>query len=93
MGRIDVALLAAPGNDINLGWRSSARVNPRRAPGRRRAQLALDPTAGDPLGTKSGGEGSISPAAAAAVIDALAGALNSYSIDHIDMPATPLGTP
>jgi len=54
--------------------------------------LASSSTAGDPLGSKGGGEGGITPAAAA-VINALAGALEGYSIDRIDMPATPLGTP
>ena len=52
-------------------------------------ELALDPTAGNPLGIKGGGEGGITPAAAA-VINALADALRDYGIDHIDMPATPL---
>jgi carbon-monoxide dehydrogenase large subunit len=52
----------------------------------------LDPTAGNPVGIKGGGEGGIAPAATA-VIHALAGALQSYSIAHIDMPATRLGTP
>jgi carbon-monoxide dehydrogenase large subunit len=52
-------------------------------------ELALDPTAGNPLGIKGGGEGGITPAPAA-VINALADALHDYGIDHIDMPATPL---
>jgi carbon-monoxide dehydrogenase large subunit len=52
-------------------------------------ELALDPTAGNPLGIKGGGEGGITPAAAA-VINALADALAEFGIDHIDMPATPL---
>jgi carbon-monoxide dehydrogenase large subunit len=52
-------------------------------------ELALDPTAGNPLGIKGGGEGGITPAPAA-VINALADALGEYGIDHIDMPATPL---
>jgi carbon-monoxide dehydrogenase large subunit len=52
-------------------------------------ELALDPTGGNPLGIKGGGEGGITPAAAA-VINALADALRDYGIDHIDMPATPL---
>ena len=52
-------------------------------------ELALDPTSGNPLGIKGGGEGGITPAAAA-VINALADALKDYGIDHIDMPATPL---
>jgi carbon-monoxide dehydrogenase large subunit len=51
--------------------------------------LALDPTAGNPLGIKGGGEGGITPAPAA-VINALVDALTEFGIDHIDMPATPL---
>jgi len=52
-------------------------------------ELALDPTAGNPLGIKGGGEGGITPAPAA-VINALVDALGEFGIDHIDMPATPL---
>jgi carbon-monoxide dehydrogenase large subunit len=52
-------------------------------------ELALDPTAGNPLGTKGGGEGGITPAPAA-VINALADALAEFGVDHIDMPATPM---
>jgi carbon-monoxide dehydrogenase large subunit len=52
-------------------------------------ELALDPTAGNPLGIKGGGEGGITPAPAA-VINALVDALKDFGIDHIDMPATPL---
>jgi carbon-monoxide dehydrogenase large subunit len=52
-------------------------------------ELALDPTAGNPLGIKGGGEGGITPAPAA-VINALVDALKELGIDHIDMPATPL---
>jgi aerobic carbon-monoxide dehydrogenase large subunit len=52
-------------------------------------ELVLDPTAGNPLGIKGGGEGGITPAPAA-VINALVDALKGYGIDHIDMPATPL---
>jgi carbon-monoxide dehydrogenase large subunit len=52
-------------------------------------ELALDPTAGNPLGIKGGGEGGITPAPAA-VINALVDALKEFGIDHIDMPATPL---
>jgi carbon-monoxide dehydrogenase large subunit len=52
-------------------------------------ELALDPTVGNPLGVKGGGEGGITPAPAA-VINALADALREYGIDHVDMPATPL---
>jgi aerobic carbon-monoxide dehydrogenase large subunit len=52
-------------------------------------ELALDPTAGNPLGIKGGGEGGITPAPAA-VINALVDALSEFGVDHIDMPATPL---
>jgi carbon-monoxide dehydrogenase large subunit len=52
-------------------------------------ELALDPTAGNPLGIKGGGEGGITPAPAA-VINALVDALKEYDIDHLDMPATPV---
>jgi carbon-monoxide dehydrogenase large subunit len=52
-------------------------------------ELALDPTAGNPLGIKGGGEGGITPAPAA-VINALVDALKEFGIDHVDMPATPL---
>jgi carbon-monoxide dehydrogenase large subunit len=52
-------------------------------------ELALDPTAGNPLGIKGGGEGGITPAPAA-VINALVDALKEYGIDHVDMPATPV---
>jgi carbon-monoxide dehydrogenase large subunit len=52
-------------------------------------ELALDPTAGNPLGIKGGGEGGITPAPAA-VINALVDALKDYGIDHVDMPATPV---
>ena len=52
-------------------------------------ELSLDPTAGNPLGIKGGGEGGITPAPAV-VINALVDALKEFGIDHIDMPATPL---
>jgi len=51
-------------------------------------ELALDPTAGNPLGIKGGGEGGITPAPAV-VINALVNALEDFGIDHVDMPATP----
>jgi carbon-monoxide dehydrogenase large subunit len=51
-------------------------------------ELALDPTAGNPLGIKGGGEGGITPAPAV-VINALVDALRDFGIDHIEMPATP----
>jgi carbon-monoxide dehydrogenase large subunit len=52
-------------------------------------ELALDPTAGNPLGIKGGGEGGITPAPAA-VINALVDALAEFGIDHVDMPASPV---
>jgi carbon-monoxide dehydrogenase large subunit len=52
-------------------------------------ELALDPTAGNPLGIKGGGEGGITPAPAV-VINALVDALKEFGVDHVDMPATPL---
>src|SRR5258708_1903528 len=52
-------------------------------------ELALDPTAGNPLGIKGGGEGGLTPAPAA-VINALVDALKEFGIDHVDMPATPI---
>ena len=51
-------------------------------------ELTEDPTSGNPLGVKGGGEGGITPAPAA-VINAVVHALRDYGIDHIDMPATP----
>lgn len=51
--------------------------------------LAEDPTKGNPLGVKGGGEGGIVPATAA-VINALCDALGAYGVTDIPMPATPL---
>jgi aerobic carbon-monoxide dehydrogenase large subunit len=51
-------------------------------------ELTEDPTSGNPLGIKGGGEGGITPAPAA-VINALVHALQDYGVEHIDMPATP----
>ena len=51
-------------------------------------ELAEDPTKGNALRVKGGGEAGITPSPAAlinAVMDALAG----FSIEHLDMPATP----
>jgi carbon-monoxide dehydrogenase large subunit len=46
------------------------------------------PTAGNPLGVKGGGEGGTTPAMAA-IINAIADALEEFGVDHIDLPATP----
>jgi carbon-monoxide dehydrogenase large subunit len=50
--------------------------------------LAEDPTAGNALRVKGGGEAGITPALAAA-INAVVDALSDYGVDHIEMPATP----
>jgi aerobic carbon-monoxide dehydrogenase large subunit len=53
--------------------------------------LVEDPTQGNPLRVKGGGESGITPALAAtmnAVVDALAG----LGLEHVDMPATPART-
>jgi carbon-monoxide dehydrogenase large subunit len=51
-------------------------------------ELAEDPTKGNPLRVKGGGEAGITPALAV-VMNAVMDALSVYGIDHIDMPATP----
>ena len=50
--------------------------------------LTEDPTAGNPLRVKGGGEAGITPALAV-VMNAVMDALKDYGVDHIDMPATP----
>jgi carbon-monoxide dehydrogenase large subunit len=51
-------------------------------------ELAEDPTSGNPLKVKGGGEAGITPALAV-FINAIVDALSPYGIEHIDMPATP----
>jgi len=51
-------------------------------------ELAEDPTYGNPLRVKGGGEAGITPALAV-VMNAVMDALKDYNIEHIDMPATP----
>ena len=51
-------------------------------------ELAEDPTAGNPLKVKGGGEAGITPALAV-VTNAIVDALSVYGIEHIEMPATP----
>jgi carbon-monoxide dehydrogenase large subunit len=48
---------------------------------------AEDPTPGNPLRVKGGGESGITPAPAA-VINAVIDALSPFGIEHLDMPAT-----
>jgi aerobic carbon-monoxide dehydrogenase large subunit len=51
-------------------------------------ELAEDPTAGNPLKVKGGGEAGITPALAV-IGNAIVDALSLYGIEHIEMPATP----
>jgi carbon-monoxide dehydrogenase large subunit len=50
--------------------------------------LTEDPTKGNPLRVKGGGEAGITPALAA-ITNAVVDALSVYGIEHMDMPATP----
>jgi aerobic carbon-monoxide dehydrogenase large subunit len=50
--------------------------------------LTEDPTHGNPLRVKGGGEAGITPALAV-VMNAIMDALKDHGVDHIDMPATP----
>jgi carbon-monoxide dehydrogenase large subunit len=50
--------------------------------------LTEDPTSGNPLRVKGGGEAGITPALAV-VMNAIMDALKDYGITHLDMPATP----
>jgi carbon-monoxide dehydrogenase large subunit len=50
--------------------------------------LAEDPTKGNPLRVKGGGEAGITPALAV-IMNAVVDALSPYGIEHMDMPATP----
>jgi carbon-monoxide dehydrogenase large subunit len=49
--------------------------------------LTEDPTSGNPLRIKGGGEAGITPALAAAM-NALIDALRERDVEHMDMPAT-----
>jgi carbon-monoxide dehydrogenase large subunit len=51
-------------------------------------ELVEDPTYGNPLRVKGGGESGITPALAT-VSNAIADALSPYGIEHIELPATP----
>ncbi|MDB5570551.1 MAG: xanthine dehydrogenase [Hyphomicrobiales bacterium] len=51
-------------------------------------QLAEDPTKGNPLRIKGGGEGGTTPAPAA-IMNAVCDALSVLGVRHFDMPATP----
>jgi aerobic carbon-monoxide dehydrogenase large subunit len=51
-------------------------------------ELAEDPTKGNPLRVKGGGEAGITPALAT-IMNAVVDALSVHGIEHMDMPATP----
>jgi carbon-monoxide dehydrogenase large subunit len=51
-------------------------------------ELTEDPTKGNPLRVKGGGEAGITPALAV-TMNAVMDALKDYGIEHMDMPATP----
>jgi carbon-monoxide dehydrogenase large subunit len=53
-----------------------------------RVELSEDPTAGNPLRIKGGGESGITPCLAA-IMNAIVDALSIYDIEHLEMPATP----
>ena len=50
--------------------------------------LTEDPTKGNPLRVKGGGEAGITPALAV-VMNAIMDALKDFGVTHMDMPATP----
>jgi carbon-monoxide dehydrogenase large subunit len=50
--------------------------------------LVEDPTAGNPLRVKGGGEAGITPSLAV-IMNAVVDALSVYGIEHLEMPATP----
>src|ERR1700716_286850 len=50
-------------------------------------ELAEDPTSGNPLKVKGGGEAGITPALAV-ICNAIVDALSVYGIEHVEMPAT-----
>ncbi len=50
--------------------------------------LTEDPTAGNELRVKGGGEAGITPSSAV-LINAVIDALADFGVEHIDMPATP----
>jgi carbon-monoxide dehydrogenase large subunit len=53
-----------------------------------RVDLVEDPTSGNPLRVKGGGESGITPALAT-TMNAIVDALSEFGVEHIDMPATP----
>ena len=53
-----------------------------------KVELAEDPTSGNPLRVKGGGEAGITPALGV-IINAVVDALSEHGVEHIEMPATP----
>ena len=51
-------------------------------------ELTEDPTTGNPLGIKGGGEAGVTPSPAA-IVNAICDALRPYGVTDIEMPATP----
>jgi carbon-monoxide dehydrogenase large subunit len=51
-------------------------------------ELTEDPTKGNALRVKGGGEAGITPSSAV-LMNAVMDALSGFGIEHIDMPATP----
>jgi carbon-monoxide dehydrogenase large subunit len=51
-------------------------------------ELTEDPTAGNVLRVKGGGEAGITPSSAV-LMNAVMDALSGFGIEHLDMPATP----
>ena len=51
-------------------------------------ELVEDPTTGNPLRVKGGGEGGVTPSPAAAV-NAVCDALRPYGVEHVDTPLYP----
>jgi carbon-monoxide dehydrogenase large subunit len=51
-------------------------------------ELTEDPTKGNPLRVKGGGEAGITPSSAV-LMNAVLDALSDFGIEHMDMPATP----
>jgi carbon-monoxide dehydrogenase large subunit len=78
---------AASGQVVTGSFMDYAMPRAGAAPGFK-VELAEDPTAGNPLRVKGGGEAGITPSLAV-IMNAVVDALSGYGIEHLDMPATP----
>jgi carbon-monoxide dehydrogenase large subunit len=83
----EVAYTDGSGQVLNASFMDYAMPRARNLPSFDIA-LTEDPTKGNPLRVKGGGEAGITPALAV-VMNAVMDALSAYGIEHIDMPATP----